>query len=66
MTNILFLTQAIYYNIFRCLCLKKEKYFLIFIFHFINLDTIFSIFKKKMTLIAYVLLNLQTPKNVFG
>ena len=65
MTNIHFLTLAIYYKIFRCLYLRNEKYFLIF-FHFINLDTIFSIFKKKMTLIAYVLLNLQTPKNVFG
>ena len=63
MKNIIFLTQAIYYNIFRSLDLRNEKYFLIFIFHFINLDTIFI---RKITLIAYALLNLQTPKNVFG
>ena len=29
MTTILSLTEAIYCNIFRCIYLKKEKYFLI-------------------------------------
>ena len=35
-----------------------------FFLHFLNLDSIFNIFKKKMTLKAYVFLNIQTPKNV--
>ena len=64
MTSILFWTEAIYCNIFRYLYLRNEKCFLNFILHFINLDTIFNIFKKKMTLIADVFLNLQIPKNV--
>ena len=32
--------------------------------HFRNLDSIFKIFKKKMTLIADGFLNFQTPKKV--
>ena len=35
-----------------------------FFLHFLNLDFILNILKKKMTLIADVFLNLQTPKNV--
>ena len=35
-----------------------------FFLHFLNLDSILKIFKKKMTLIADVLSNLETPKNV--
>ena len=64
MESILFLTAAIYCNIFRCIYLRNEKYFLNFFFHFRNLDPILIIFKKKMTLIADVFLNLQISKNV--
>ena len=35
-----------------------------FFFHLINLDTILNIFKKRMTLIAAVFLNLRTRKDV--
>ena len=64
MTNILFLTEAIYCNIFRCIYRRNEKYFLKFFLHFPNLESISNIFKKKMTLIADVFLNLRTPKYV--
>ena len=64
MTSILFLTEAIYCNIFRCNYLRNEKYFMNFFFNFLNLDSILNIFKKKMTLIAHLFLNLHTLKNV--
>ena len=64
MTIMLFLTEAIYYNFLRCNYLRKKKYFLDFFWNFQNLDSIFDIFKRKMTLIADVFLNLRTPKNV--
>ena len=43
---------------------QKPKHFVNFLLHFLNLDSIFNIFKKTMTLIADVFLNLRTPKNV--
>ena len=43
---------------------EKEKYFLNIILHFLNLDSILNIFKKKITLLAHVFLNLWTPKKV--
>ena len=69
MAGIVFLTEAIYCNIFRCNYLRNENLFLNFSFfsffwHFLNLDSILNIFKKKMTLTADVFLNLRTPKNV--
>ena len=42
---------------------KKRNIFSQFFLHFRNLDSILNIFKKKMTLIADVFLNLRTPKN---
>ena len=63
-TSILFLTEAIYCKIFRCIYLRNEKDFPYFFFHFRNLDSILIIFKKKMTVIADVFFNLQIPKNV--
>ena len=47
MTSVLFLTEAIYYDIFRCSYTKKQKYFLNFFWHFENLFSILNIFKKK-------------------
>ena len=43
---------------------QKRKIFSdFFSLHFGSLDSILKIFKKKMTLIADVFLNLRTPKN---
>ena len=64
MTIILFLREAIYYNIFRWNYLRNEKYFLIFFLHFQNLDSILNISRQRMALRADVFLNLLTPKNV--
>ena len=65
MTSILFLTEAICCNMFRCNYLRNEKLFVNFFFlKFLNLDSIWNIFKKKITLIADVFLNLQTAENV--
>ena len=62
MTSILFLIQTIYRNIFRCDYLRTKKLFLNIFLRFWNLDEILNIFKKNMTLIADVFLNLRTPK----
>ena len=43
---------------------QKRRIFSKFFLHFVNLDSILNIFKKKMTLIADVFLNLGTPKDV--
>ena len=64
MISILFLKEAIYCNIFRYNYLWNKKVFVNFLLHFLNLDSIFKFFKKKMTLIADISLNLRTPKNV--
>ena len=47
MTSMLFLTEEIYCNIFRSNYLTNEKYFLNFLLHFRNLDSILNIFKIK-------------------
>ena len=64
MTSILFLTDALFCNIFRCIYLTNEKYFPVFFFYFLNLDSILNIFPKKMALIADIFLNLRTPKKM--
>ena len=64
MTSILFLMDAIYCNIFRSKDLRNEINFLFLFLHFLILDSILKIFKKMITLIADVFLNLGTPKNV--
>ena len=66
MTSILFLTDAIYCNIFRCNYDRNEKYFRSFFLHFLNLHSILNIFKEKMTLIADLFLNWRNPKYVVG
>ena len=43
---------------------RKQKIVLDFFWHFLNLDALLNVFKKKMTFIADVVLNFQTPKNV--
>ena len=64
MASILFLINTIDHNIFRYNYLRNKKLFLNFFVRFRNLDPILNIFKKKMTVIADVFLNLRTPKNV--
>ena len=63
-TSILFWKETIYSNTFRCNYLRNEKCFLNFFFHFLNLNSILNSFKKKVTIIVDVFLNLQTAKNV--
>ena len=63
MTSIPFLTEATYCNIFRCLYLRKEKYFLNFFVNFWNLDSVLNIKNNKMTLIADVFSSLLNPKS---
>ena len=43
---------------------EPKNIFSSFFLHFLNLESILNIFKKKMTLIGAVFLNLRTPKNV--
>ena len=64
MASILFLTGAIYCNIFRCNYLRNKKLFLDFFLHLLYLDSISNYFKKNMILIADVFLKLQTLNNV--
>ena len=64
MRSILFLTQAIYFNIFRCIYLRNQKFLINFFLHFLSLDLILNIFEKKMILKADLFLNFRTPKNV--
>ena len=64
MTSILFLKEAIYCKILRCIYLRNEKNFLYYFLHFLNWDSIFNISKEKMTLLADVFLSIRTPKNV--
>ena len=64
MTSILFLIETIYRNIFRCNYLRDEIYFRNFFWHFLNLDLILKIFKKKMRGIADAFFNIRTPKIV--
>ena len=64
MTSILFLIETIYCNIFRWNYLRKKKLFLILFFGFLKFGFSFEDFQKEMTLIADVILNLGTRKNV--
>ena len=45
--SILFRSEAVYSYIFRCKDFRNEIYFLIFFLHFLNLNEILKIFKKK-------------------
>ena len=42
---------------------KKQQYLLNSLLRFLNLDQILIIFRKKMTLISYVLPKLETAKD---
>ena len=64
MKIILLLIETIFIKIFRWDYLRKKKNFLLSFLHFLNLDSILNIFKKKMTVIGDIFLNLGTPKNV--
>ena len=64
LTSINLLIENIERNQFRFNYLKNKKLFWCFFLHFRNLSQIFNIFKKKMTLIAYLFLILRPAKNV--
>ena len=64
MTSILFLIETFYSNIFRCNYLRNQKQFQNLFFHFVNLHSILNIFKKWMTFIADVFMNLRSPKDM--
>ena len=64
MKIILLLIETIFIKIFRWDYLRKKKIFLLSFLHILNLDSILNIFKKKMTVIGDIFLNLRTPKNV--
>ena len=44
---------------------KQKAFSLFFWLHFLNLNSILNILKKNLTLLAYLFLNLPTPKYVF-
>ena len=64
MKSILFLVETMQWEQFRWIYRKNKKLFLNFSLHFSNLDKIFNIFQKNMTLIGYVFSKLRTPKHV--
>ena len=43
---------------------KTFSYFFFFFLRFLNLNSIFNVFKEKVTLIANVFLDLRPPKDV--
>ena len=55
MTSILFLVETIQLDLWG-----KKYIFLYFCVHFLNLHQILNIFKRKMTLIAYVFSKLRS------
>ena len=63
-TSILFLKERSYCNIFRCNYFRNRNIFLNFWCIVEVWTQFFKIFIKKMPLIAYVLFNLRTLKNV--
>ena len=63
-TSILFLIDTIYCNILRWNYIRKKNLFLNFLSNFQNLDSLLTIFKKKMIFIVDVFLKLRTPQNL--
>ena len=64
MTSIPLLVETIECAQFRCIYLKKKRFFLHFFSAFFESALNFEHFQKKMTLIAYVFPKLPTTKNV--
>ena len=64
MTGIPLLEKTSECKQFRCICLKNQRFFLNCFVRFSNMYEISNIFKKKMTLIAYVFPKLPTTKDV--
>ena len=66
MTSIPLLVETIECPQFRCIYLKKKRFFLHFFSAFFESALNSEHFQKKMTLIAYVFAKLPTTKNVLG
>ena len=64
MATILFLAEAIYCKILRCIYRRNEKHFANYFFPFLNLHLILNIFEKMIALLAEIFLHLRYPKNV--
>ena len=64
MTILLFLTEVIIATFSDPIISKTKNFLKFFFMHFPILFSILNIFKKMMTLIAEVFLNLRTPKYV--
>ena len=67
MRSVIFLTEALYSNIFSCNYIRSEKYFLIFFdfsFAFSKLRCIFQHFQREMAITGELFLNLRTWKDV--
>ena len=64
MTRIPLMVKTIECKNFRCIYLKNKIIFLDFFLRFSNLHWISNIFKKKMTIIAYVFPKLPTTKDL--
>ena len=62
MTSISFLIETIERYQLRCKYLKNKKILVRFCLHFWNLTEISNVWKKKMTLIAFLFSKLRTPK----
>ena len=62
MRSFLFLIERIERYQFRWNYLRNKKLFLIALLHFWNLAKILNVWKKKMTLLAFVFPKLRTPK----
>ena len=51
-------------NKFKRHYLKNKRLFVDFLLHFWNVHAIYNILKKKMSILAYILQNLWTAKEV--
>ena len=64
MKSILFFRETIWWYQFRWNYLKNTKLFLNFLLHFRNVDEILNIFRKKITLLDFVISKLRDLENV--
>ena len=64
MTSILFLIQTSQRNQLKWNYLENKKSFPDFFLNASNLVSVLNIFKRKITLVAYIFPKLRTPKNV--
>ena len=64
MTSIPSATCRIYRNIFKRYYLRNIRFFLDFLLHIWTVHEIYTILKKKMSILAWLFPNLLMPKHV--